>query len=59
MKLKAWLELREVTLDEFAMLLAVDRATVWRWSNGRFPRHDYLAAIAKATKGAVTANDFM
>ena len=58
MQLAKYLKTHQISRDDFARLIGVDRVTVWRWQNGKaFPiRH--LAKIHAATKGRVTANDF-
>lgn len=59
MKLSDYLKRHNVSRDQFAALIGVDRVSVYRWETGKaFPiRH--LSKITAETKGKVTANDFM
>lgn len=60
MTLSEYLEKNELSVADFAALVGVERQSVYRWKNGqRFPNRDDLKNIAKATKNAVTANDFV
>jgi DNA-binding transcriptional regulator YdaS (Cro superfamily) len=59
MLLSAYLEQTGKTYSQFATEIGVEPTTVYRWIRGdRFPRK-HLQDIAKATKGKVTANDFV
>ena len=59
MKLVNYLKRNQITRDEFAAMIGVDRVSVWRWENGRVFPLRHLEAIARATDGKVTANDFL
>lgn len=49
----------DIGFVEFARAMGTSRENVYRWALGqRLPRPKQLAAITKATSGAVTANDF-
>ena len=58
MTLSQFLKRSNITREQFAETLGVDRITVWRWETGKaFPiRH--MTKITAATGGKVTANDF-
>jgi transcriptional regulator with XRE-family HTH domain len=59
MKLSEYLQLAKVKDAEFALAIGKDRSTVSRLrrTNQR-PSAETISAIARETKGAVTANDF-
>jgi len=62
MKLNDWLATRETEISnsEFAERIGVSRQAVWRYRLGeRMPRPDVISRIREATRGAVTANDFV
>lgn len=60
MTLSEWLKAKDVTTSAFAEQIGVKRQSVHRYLEGeRLPRRDVLAKIHQATKGAVTANDFL
>jgi predicted transcriptional regulator len=60
MTLKEYLSEQGLTESAFAELLGISQAAVNRYCNGiRTPQRMKLRAIVKATKGKVTANDFM
>lgn len=60
MTLKEYLAHKEISEGTFAEMIGVKQATVNRYVNGaRTPKQQFLRAIAKATGGKVTANDFM
>ena len=60
MKLSEWLHAENLTLVEFAKQVGATHSTVSRWCRGEiFPQTDKLVAIRTATKGAVSADDFM
>jgi DNA-binding transcriptional regulator YdaS (Cro superfamily) len=60
MQLSAFLTERAISMTAFSRLLKVSPSTVHGWLNGRcFPRARTLAAIERATGGAVTAADFV
>jgi antitoxin CcdA len=60
MKLAAWLIENKLPAAELARLCGVHPLTVYKWRSGQnVPRPAQLAALAKATRGAVTANDFV
>jgi len=48
-----------LTLEGFANLVGSTKPQVWKWERGAFPRPEGLVKIQKATKGKITANDFM
>lgn len=58
MQLNTYLRRNRLSAADFARLVGVKPATVYRWSSGdRFPiRHMHL--IESLTQGRVTANDF-
>ncbi len=59
MKLSAYLRKSKISAKEFGAMIGASRQAVKHWVAGdRFPRVDTLDDIARATKGAVTANDF-
>lgn len=59
MKLSDYLKRHKIDRQHFAAEIGVDRVSVYRWETGKaFPiRH--LQKIIAATKGKVTANDFV
>lgn len=59
MKLSHYLKRHKIDRQQFAETIGVDRVSVYRWETGKaFPiRH--LGKIIAATKGKVTANDFV
>ncbi len=60
MKLAKWLETTKVPAAELARQCGVHPITIYKWRSGEnFPRAAQLAAIVEATKGAVTADDFL
>ena len=66
MKLGSYLEQIQSKPSDFAALIGVHRSTVIRWVESEkmnVPQHrpswGHLANIFAATKGAVTANDFV
>lgn len=61
MHLNDWLSNKtDLTNAEFAEAIGVSRQALWRYRLGeRIPRPDVLTKIKRATKGAVTANDFV
>ena len=60
MKLAEYLAKKGITHDAFARQIGTSQVTVTRYATGqRFPRPKQLIRIAAATKGAVTANDFV
>ncbi len=59
MKLSEYLELSGETDEQFAAKIGTDRSTVTRLrGTNQKPSAKTMAAIARETKGAVTANDF-
>lgn len=59
MHLAEYLRTKEIKLAEFATRIGRSPATVSRLANGKQqPDWDTVKAIRRATKGAVTANDF-
>lgn len=59
MKLGAYLDLREITLDAFGEKIGRTRQAVSRYVAGdRIPDRETMVKIIEATEGAVTANDF-
>ncbi len=60
MKLAEWLATSDITPAQLAGACGVHAITVYKWRAGtNFPRPAQLEAIAKATGGAVTAEDFL
>ena len=60
MKLAEYLSKNDLTHAKFASMIGATQAAVSRYASGkRTPRPGQMALIAKATKGKVTANDFM
>jgi transcriptional regulator with XRE-family HTH domain len=61
MTLKDWLAKNKMTDAEFARVSGIgQRALVHKYRHGRqFPAPENLRRIRTATKGAVTANDFL
>lgn len=60
MRLSAYLAKHHLSYREFAELVGVSDEAVRRYVSGeRFPMLDVLHRIAKATRGQVTANDFV
>lgn len=60
MTLAQYLKEHAISDADFAVKIGVNRSTVSRLrrDTGQLPSRDTIAAIAKATDGAVTANDF-
>ena len=60
MNLGQYLAEEKIKPASFAATLGVPASTVARWvSRARVPRLEWLAKIEEATKGQVTASDFM
>lgn len=58
--LRRWRSKQGLSLREFAEQIAVTKGTVSRYESGRRrPEWAVLDRIVKATRGAVTADDFM
>lgn len=59
MKLKDWMAANEVTRPAFAICIGKSAESVRRYEEElRIPDREAMAAIARETKGEVTANDF-
>ena len=59
MRLTLWLAKTGTTVPAFAERIGVSRQALYRYMDGsRFPEQSVRAAIAKATGGEVTADDF-
>jgi transcriptional regulator with XRE-family HTH domain len=59
MRLSEYLTLAKVKDAEFALRIGKDRSTVSRLRRtNQCPSRETIEAIARETKGAVTANDF-
>jgi 3,4-dihydroxy 2-butanone 4-phosphate synthase/GTP cyclohydrolase II len=59
MKLSEYLSLAKVKDADFALAIGKDRSTVSRLRRtNQCPSRETIEAIARETKGAVTANDF-
>jgi DNA-binding transcriptional regulator YdaS (Cro superfamily) len=59
MTLDRWLRVNHVMQMDFARSVGVTPTSVSLWCNGHVvPRPKMMAAIAGATEGAVTADDF-
>ena len=62
MKLEDWLKARDLTQIQFAEISGVDQPTISRIikdPHKRKPGWEVLVAIARATDGEVTPNDFL
>lgn len=60
MRLDQWLQHHNVSAKEFADRVGVNKATAYRWLDGKsMPQAEHLAVIMRMTGNAVTANDFM
>lgn len=60
MKLATYLSKHGLTEEAFAAEVKQSVFAVRKWANGqRFPRESNLREIARATKGKVTAADFL
>jgi predicted transcriptional regulator len=60
MTLREYLADQGLTEGAFAEMLGISQAAVNRYVNGdRTPKQPIMRAIMRATKGEVTANDFM
>lgn len=60
MKLKDWRKRDGITQAQAANRIGVSVTTISRWEAGEVvPRQQQMAAIRKATKGAVGAADFV
>jgi len=59
MTLKSYLKMKGIKPDDFADAVGFSKGGVLKWISGeRYPRHEAISKIMKATNGAVTANDF-
>jgi transcriptional regulator with XRE-family HTH domain len=60
MRLADYLSREGISDTEFAAMIGVSRMSVGRYRSGeRRPEWDVLARIVEATRGEVTANDFL
>lgn len=60
MRLSDYLSMTKKTLPEFAKEVGVSRQAMHRYIDGeRTPRPEKMQRIKEATKGAVTADDFL
>jgi DNA-binding transcriptional regulator YdaS (Cro superfamily) len=60
MTLKEYLSTRRIGQSAFARSIGVSQQVVNKWALGRAcPRRDAMTMIIKATRGEVTANDFV
>lgn len=60
MKLHEFMKTANLSDAALAEQVSRDRSTVTRWRNGKSrPDYDALVALAKITKGKVTAADFL
>lgn len=59
MKLATYMKRHNITRSDFAAKIGVDRVSVYRWETGKVFPIRYIGKITAATKGAVTANDFV
>jgi transcriptional regulator with XRE-family HTH domain len=60
MTLSEFIQLNQLTHEQFASISGVPRPTVTRLLKpGARPKWKHIRAIAKATAGKVTANDWM
>jgi hypothetical protein len=60
MQLKIYLEINNITPDQFALIVGCSKDAVYKWCSGdRKPKDEILMQrIFEITGGAVTANDF-
>jgi len=60
MKLRAWLDREQMSVERFACEIDAKYPSVLKWADGeRFPRRGMLMKIIKVTNGEVTPNDFL
>ena len=60
MRLQDYLTLAGLSVPEFSTTIGVTPQTTWRWLNGtRVPSRVEMRNIYRATKGAVSPNDFL
>ena len=60
MKLKDYMDLKKIAIEDAAAAIGVATSSFYRYVDGRrFPRPDRLKRITEWSKGAVTANDFL
>jgi transcriptional regulator with XRE-family HTH domain len=60
MKLQQFLDQNNISRADFARAVGVSEVAITRYVGGkRMPRTDLLVKIREATKGAVTADDFL
>ena len=60
MQLAEYLDSQEISDDDFAKAIGVDRQSVHRYKTfARFPRRGVLEKIIEITNGTVTANDLV
>lgn len=59
MKLADYIATNKLSQAAFAEMIGSRQPTIWRYLNGRMPRRDHLIKIKEATRGAVTADDFL
>ena len=58
-QLARYLQAHALTLADFAPKVGVTASAVQLWATGkRIPRRRHMAAITKATGGAIRSNDF-
>lgn len=59
MQLKEWLNQRDMTIEEFAIIGGFSYGAVAKWVTGeRFPRVPALQRIEQITDGKVSVGDF-
>lgn len=59
MKLSTFLSERKISTADFAAKIGLSEVSITRYAaSTRIPRRQHMLAIAEATEGLVTANDF-
>jgi|HubBroStandDraft_5_1064220.scaffolds.fasta_scaffold115522_2 hypothetical protein len=60
MRLDVYLERNEIPVEVFALSIGVHRTSIYRFMKGlTFPRPSTIRRIKQATRGHVTAEDFI
>lgn len=57
--LRVWRLSQHLTLEEAAALIGMSRRSWLAWEEGLYPRSGTIAKIYRATRGAVTPNNFV
>ena len=58
MKLKDYIQQKDMSLTDFAAKAGIPICNVWRYINGKRPSFKNFIAIKRATKGKVAEDDF-